>query len=160
MNNKTIIEFCFRIIRRIMEISECDISLGLRPRRYPANRVSFDLNSQISRKDRSDSASRVSGCVVLKAAIRSGNNQNFQLNIHKIFLFKLLRRSFKESHDKKPSNGKRDRTCNALCVMHPPFFLLRIMTLLRTLLGFATGSAIICSVFSYYFLLLFLSFLS
>ena len=28
MNNKTIIEFGFRIIRRIMEISECVIRLG------------------------------------------------------------------------------------------------------------------------------------
>ena len=32
MNNKTIIEFGFRIIGRIMEISEGVIRLGLRPR--------------------------------------------------------------------------------------------------------------------------------
>ena len=36
MNNKTIIEFGFRIIGRIMEISESVIRLGVRPRRmYP-----------------------------------------------------------------------------------------------------------------------------
>ena len=41
MNNKTVIEFGFRIIRRIMEISEGVILLGLRHRRITSSSISI-----------------------------------------------------------------------------------------------------------------------
>ena len=43
MNNKTIIEFDFRIIWRIMEISEGVIRLGLRPQRITPSSISIIL---------------------------------------------------------------------------------------------------------------------
>ena len=44
MNNKTIIELSFRIIYRIMEISEGAIRLGLRPRRITPSSISIILH--------------------------------------------------------------------------------------------------------------------
>ena len=41
MNNKTIIEFGFRILRKIMEISEGVIRLGLRRRRITPSSISI-----------------------------------------------------------------------------------------------------------------------
>ena len=41
MNNKTIIEFSFRVIWRIMEISEGVIRLGLRRRRITPSSISI-----------------------------------------------------------------------------------------------------------------------
>ena len=48
MNNKTIIEFGFRIIRRIMEISEGVIRLGLRPRWITPSSTSIILHNILS----------------------------------------------------------------------------------------------------------------
>ena len=48
MNNKTIIEFGFRIIWRIMEISEGVIRLGLRPRRITPSSTSIILHNILS----------------------------------------------------------------------------------------------------------------
>ena len=48
MNNKTIIEFGFRIIWRIMEISEGVIHLGLRPRRITPSSISIILHKILS----------------------------------------------------------------------------------------------------------------
>ena len=44
MNNKTIIEFSFRIILRIMESSEGFIRLGLQPRRKAPSSISIILH--------------------------------------------------------------------------------------------------------------------
>ena len=44
MNNKTILEFGFRVILRIMEISEGVIRLGLRPRRITPSSISIILH--------------------------------------------------------------------------------------------------------------------
>ena len=44
MNNKTIIEFGFRILWRIMEISEAVIRLGLRPRQITPSLISIILH--------------------------------------------------------------------------------------------------------------------
>ena len=53
MNNKTIIEFGFRIIWRIMEISEGVIRLGLHENRgyFPEKRNAFVLDDQDGRSD-------------------------------------------------------------------------------------------------------------
>ena len=48
MNNKTIIEFGFRIIWGTMEISEGFISLGLRPRRITLSSISIILYKVLS----------------------------------------------------------------------------------------------------------------
>ena len=48
MNNKTIIEFGFRIIWRIMEISKGVIRLGLRPRRITPSSISIILHKILS----------------------------------------------------------------------------------------------------------------
>ena len=48
MNNKTIIEFCFRIILRIMEISEGVILLGLWPRQITPSSISIILHKLLS----------------------------------------------------------------------------------------------------------------
>ena len=45
MNNKTIIEFGFRVMWRIMEISEGVIRLGLRPRRITPSLISIILHN-------------------------------------------------------------------------------------------------------------------
>ena len=48
MNNKTIIEFGFRMIRRIMEISKGVIRLGLRPRRITPSLISTIFHKILS----------------------------------------------------------------------------------------------------------------
>ena len=48
MNDNTIIEFGFRIIWRIMEISEGVIRLGLRPRRITPSSISIILHKILS----------------------------------------------------------------------------------------------------------------
>ena len=48
MNDKTVIEFGFRIIRRIMEVSEGVIRLGLRPRRITPSSISMILHKILS----------------------------------------------------------------------------------------------------------------
>ena len=48
MNNKTIIEFGYRIIWRIMETSEGIIRLGLRPRRKSPSSISIILQKILS----------------------------------------------------------------------------------------------------------------
>ena len=48
MNNKTIIEFGFRIMCRIMEISEGVIRLGLRRRRITPSLISIILHKILS----------------------------------------------------------------------------------------------------------------
>ena len=47
MNNKRIIEFGFRIIRRIMEIKEGVIRRGRRPRRITPSEISIILHPDI-----------------------------------------------------------------------------------------------------------------
>ena len=48
MNNRTIIEFGFHILWRIMEISEGVIRLGLRPRRITPSSISIILHKILS----------------------------------------------------------------------------------------------------------------
>ena len=48
MNNKTIIEFGFRIIWRIMEISEGTIRLGLQPRQITPSSISIIIHMILS----------------------------------------------------------------------------------------------------------------
>ena len=48
MNNEAIIEFGFRILRRIMEISEGVIRLGLRPRQITPSLISTILHKILS----------------------------------------------------------------------------------------------------------------
>ena len=98
MNNKTIIEFGFRIILRIMEISECVIRLGLWPRRITPSSISIILHKILSLIFASSPAAIVLYLLVEGATFVVTNLQTWNgLRLILLLLVKVLKLTLKHS---------------------------------------------------------------